>query len=161
MTLQTYRIRIKTPLENDFIDFSQVFTRHRTNPRDILKVTSPNYIPTVRHYTNLMSPESLESEAAFLINVNLDRHLSASKQYNDTYRRYCNKALPNFYKNGDIKSTTLQMAEVKYLDYLCKKLEYTNNDCRAVQRKYIAAKFYGQLLDLTNFSDDNEKTNAN
>lgn len=152
---------MKTPLENNFIDFNKVFTRHKTNPRHILNVTSPYYMPKIRHYKDLMSLEALKTEAKFLSSVKPDPHIYKSKQYYNTYTKYCNKVLKDLYTNEDLTLDTLQMSEIKYLKYLSKKLEYDNNRYKQIQSKYVAAKFYGQLLDLTNFSDDNEKTNAN
>ena len=139
--LKAYHVNLSTPIDsNDLINFDMVPTRHVTI-RDIVKVTSPNYIPTIRHYQNLKSREAIESEANFLFTVELDPHILDNPQYESTFRKASNKFRSDF--------LPAEPYEREYLDFISTQLNHSPEEKEQLRMKYFAARFYGQFLDFT------------
>ena len=125
------------------MDFTRIPTRHK-NPADIMIVTSPNYIPVIRHYTKLKSTTALQAEFNFLSNVERDPHIYDNNSYSSTFFRYFKR-----WKNDP--NSSLENYELAYLNYLSKTLNHSEDQKKMVQDRYVTGKFYGKFLDFTGF----------
>lgn len=143
LALKAHHVELRSPL-NDIMDFTRIPTRHRTNLRDIMGATSPNYICVIRHYTNLRSSTALQAEYNFLSNVKYDPHINDHKCYANTFHRHILKFKQN-------PNSLLENYELEYLNYLSETLNHSKEEKKMVQEKYITGRFYGKFLDFTGF----------
>lgn len=141
--LQGHSVVIPTPT-NESIDFSQVPTKNQTNIRDILKITSPNFTPTICHYSELTSNRAIHAEYSYLQSMHIDPHALINKHYYSTFNRAMNQFMSNLHP--------AKPCELAYLKLLSDRLNLSEGEKHQFKAKYFIARFNGHFLDFTNLN---------